>query len=132
VDVHEATRLALRRALRAVGNTFSRQGRHADALAAYREPVKILLRIAAKDSSDARWQRELAIAKHNVGTALVSLGRSEEARAEFREAEAQMQRAIAMAPDKAKWPQDLEEIRAWLADCEIASSSHAGRDSGDR
>jgi predicted trehalose synthase/tetratricopeptide (TPR) repeat protein len=78
-----------------------------DPLAAYREALQVMQRLAAADPSNAGRQRDLSVSQDNVGSVLRDQGDLTGALAAYRESLQVMQRLAAADPSNAGWQRDL-------------------------
>jgi len=93
------------------------QGKLAEAGAAFGENLSISRRLAKQDPTNARWQRELAVACCVLARVHRKCGRHDAALALCEEAEGIMSSLVEMFPDFAGWRSDRDVIAKELALC---------------
>ena len=108
------------------GDVLQAQGDLAGSLAAYRESLAIMQRLAAADPSNAGWQRDLGVNHNKVGDALEAQGDLAGALAAYRESLAIMQRLAEADPSNAGWQRGLGVSQDRMGDVLLAQGDLAG------
>jgi tetratricopeptide (TPR) repeat protein len=78
----------------------------------YEESLDISRRLAAKDPSNAQWQRDLSVCLGSVGDVLMAFGDLSAGRAVYEESLDIAKRLAAEDPSNAQWQRDL--IRSYV------------------
>jgi hypothetical protein len=92
------------------------QADYAGALKEFQTSLSIIMKLAAKDPSNDRWQRELSAYHNWVGAALKAKGDRAGALKEFRLGLAIIERLVEKEPGNALWKQDLSAAKSNVAD----------------
>ena len=90
-----------------LGDVLQTKGKLDDALAAFRETLRISEKLAEQDATNAGWQRELAVAHSRVGGIYEAQGRLDDALAAFREDLRIMQKLAEQDTTNAGWQRHL-------------------------
>ena len=94
------------------------QERPSEALTAYQDGLAIRQRLAAADSGNAGWQRDLAITYARIASVLASQGDVAKALEQFRQGRAIIVQVMKKSPDNAQLPKDLAGFDAAIANLE--------------
>ena len=98
------------------GDVLQSQGKLEAAWAAYDEVLTISRRLAEQDPSNARWQRDLAVAHSRVGDVLQSQGKLVAARAAFDQCLTISRRLVEQDPSNAGWQRGLAVAHSRVGD----------------
>ena len=90
-----------------IGDVQSAQGQLEQALNAYRRALAIAEQLAARDPSNAAWQRDLSVSYEKIGDVQSAQGQLEPALDAYRRALAIREQLAARDPSNAAWQRDL-------------------------
>ena len=93
-----------------VGDVLQSQGKLEEARAAFDENLTISRRLAEQDSSNAGWQRDLAVAIHRIARMASSSGSHKRATGLLIEAIQIFERLVEKSPEQVVWKTELEQI----------------------
>jgi tetratricopeptide (TPR) repeat protein len=93
-----------------VGDVQLLQSDFAGALKSYDDSLAIAERLAQSDTSNARWQRDLAAIYSKLGVAYIRMKDIDNALAALRQGQMIMDRLTKLSPESAAWKKDL----AWF------------------
>jgi tetratricopeptide (TPR) repeat protein len=108
------------------GDVLGAQGGLSGALAAYRESLAVMRRLADADPSNALWQCDLSVSHNKVGDVLRAQGDLAEALAAYRESLAARRRLAEADPSNAVWQRDLSVSQEKIGDALRAQGDLAG------
>jgi tetratricopeptide (TPR) repeat protein len=98
------------------GDVLGAQGGLSGALAAYRESLAVMRRLADADPSNALWQCDLSVSHNKVGDVLRAQGDLAEAQAAYRESLAVVRRLADADPSNPDWQRDLSVSQEKIGD----------------
>ena len=90
-----------------LGDVLRTKGKLTDALAAFREDLRIMQKLAEQDATNAGWQRDLAVSHSRVGGIYQAQGKLDDALAAYREYLRISQKLAEQDPTNAGWQRDL-------------------------
>jgi hypothetical protein len=115
VSADAADRSRLADLLKKRGDVAESEGRLDEAMSAYEESIALRREVLVASPEDAREQRWLWTTLESLAECREDRGHRTRAAALFRESVSAGIRAVALAPQKAHYPQELQETRARLA-----------------